>query len=87
MSKKTSSIKYSRTFTHRMPGKVFSPSELADLARTELNEDPSMVKKDLKAIKEWIKKQPHLAKTAQQGKVYQEFHLSRSFYGTGNLDV
>ena len=51
-----------------VPGKVFSELDLIELARKEINEDPSMVKKDIKAIKEWMKKQPHLAKTAQQGK-------------------
>ncbi len=47
-------------------GKRFSPEELREMARAELNEEPARREKDLKAIKEWIRKQPHLAKTAKQ---------------------
>ncbi len=50
-------------------GKIFSPEELAVKLKTDLNEDPSMVKKDIKALQKWIKKQPHLAKTGKQGTV------------------
>ena len=41
------------------PG-VISPADLEKIARTELNEDPSRRDADIKAIKDWIKKQPHL---------------------------
>lgn len=34
--------------------------ELAKKAKEELNEDTGRLEKDLKAIKEWISKQPHL---------------------------
>lgn len=36
------------------------PPELAEKAKNELFEDPIRVPQDLKAIKEWIVKQPHL---------------------------
>ncbi len=48
-------------------GKVLTKEELDALARTELNEDPNMVQRDVRALKQWIRKQPHLAKTAKQG--------------------
>ncbi len=48
-------------------GKIFTPEELALKLKNDLNEDPTMVKKDIKALKQWIKKQPHLAKTGKQG--------------------
>lgn len=34
--------------------------ELAEKARSELNEDPSRMKDDLQHIKDWCAKQPHL---------------------------
>ncbi len=37
-----------------------SDESLEKIARDELNEDPVRRDADLKAIKEWIKKQPHL---------------------------
>ena len=49
-------------------GKVFTKDELEDKLKNELKEDPKMVEKDIKALKQWIKKQPHLAKTGKQGK-------------------
>ena len=45
-----------------------SDEEVAKIAREELNEDPKRVKDDIKAIKEWIKKQPHLHKSCRTGK-------------------
>ena len=39
-----------------------SEAELAAVAKKEVNEDPRNKEADLKAIKEWIKKQPHLKK-------------------------
>lgn len=41
------------------------PSELAKQAEAELNEVPSRVAEDLKTLREWIVKQPHL--TARTG--------------------
>ncbi|XP_068086824.1 retinol-binding protein pinta-like isoform X1 [Anabrus simplex] len=35
-------------------------SELQEIAKKELGEDPNRVEKDLEHIKEWLKKQPHL---------------------------
>lgn len=34
--------------------------ELDEIARKELNEDPKRVEDDIKHMKEWIAKQPHL---------------------------
>ena len=39
---------------------VLSDEVLEKQAREELNEDPTRRDADIKAIKEWIKKQPHL---------------------------
>ncbi|TRY68427.1 hypothetical protein TCAL_07480 [Tigriopus californicus] len=44
-----------------LPG-VIDAKELAQIAKTELNEDPNRTKEDIKAIQSWIKKQPHLHK-------------------------
>lgn len=52
--------------TRKLPG-VLSDEEIAEKAREELNEDPDRVKSDIKAIREWIKKQPHLSKNARTG--------------------
>jgi len=66
------------------PGKVFSEDELIQMAKTELNEDPKRTAADLKHIKEWIKKQPHLAKTARTGnhnyKNYHHNHYHHNHY-------
>lgn len=41
--------------------------ELAKLAKEELNEVPERIQQDLEALKEWIRKQPHLrARTDDQ---------------------
>ncbi len=46
---------------------VLSPERVAAIAKDNLNEDPARVKNDIKAIKEWIKKQPHLHKNVNTG--------------------
>ena len=38
-----------------------SEEQIGKLARKELNEDASRKERDIKAIQEWICKQPHLA--------------------------
>lgn len=43
------------------------PIELAKIAKNELNENPKQIEADLKNLKEWILKQPHLkARTGNQ---------------------
>lgn len=39
---------------------ILNDQDLVKLARAELNEDPSRRDADIKAIKDWLKKQPHL---------------------------
>lgn len=41
-------------------GKVFSTQELETFSRERLNEDPERREADVKAIKHWMSKQPHL---------------------------
>ena len=55
-----------------MPAKIgdfgaLSKEELEKRARENLNEDPKRTASDIKAIKEWIKKQPHLNKNVRTG--------------------
>eukprot|EP00095_Tigriopus_kingsejongensis_P010031 snap_masked-scaffold231_size243715-processed-gene-1.8 protein:Tk10031 transcript:snap_masked-scaffold231_size243715-processed-gene-1.8-mRNA-1 annotation:"hypothetical protein DAPPUDRAFT_200654" len=46
-------------------GKVFTPNELEQMAKGELGEDPKTRESDIKTVRSWLKKQPHLAKTAK----------------------
>lgn len=36
------------------------PPDLQERAIAEINEDPKRVQEDIRHIKEWLKKQPHL---------------------------
>ena len=44
--------------------------ELLTLSQKTLNEDPRTTPRDIKALKDWIKKQPHLDKYVRQGHFY-----------------
>ena len=46
---------------------IRTPEELEKIAREELNEDPKRTASDVKAIQDWIKKQPHLHKNIRTG--------------------
>lgn len=48
-------------------GKVFTPKELHDLAKERLNEDNKRIENDIKAIKDWMSKQPHLKEHGRCG--------------------
>ena len=55
-----------------MPEKIgncgrWSKEDLEKYARENLNEDPKRTEKDIKAIKDWVKKQPHLNKNIRTG--------------------
>ena len=39
---------------------ILSADALAKIAKEEINEDPDRLAADLKAIKDWLAKQPHL---------------------------
>ena len=49
-------------------GKVLTPSEIESLAIERLNEDPKRRNNDVKAIKDWMSKQPHLKENGRNGK-------------------
>ena len=49
-------------------GKIYSSAELDTFAKEKLNEDPARRKNDIKAIKDWMSKQPHLKENCRNGK-------------------
>ena len=51
-----------------MVGKVWSAKELESFCVDRLNEDPKRRDNDIKAIKDWMSKQPHL-KDGKNGKL------------------
>ena len=47
---------------------ALDPEAIQKIALDDLGEDPKQVKKDIKAIQDWIKKQPHLHKKIRTGR-------------------
>ncbi len=50
-------------------GNVFEDQLLKQIAKEDLNEIPERREEDIKAIKQWIKQQPHLKKYGKTGKL------------------
>ena len=48
-------------------GKVYSKSELDKFAKERLNEDPNRKEADIRSIKDWMNKQPHLKENGRKG--------------------
>ncbi len=48
-------------------GKVLTEQELEAIAKERLNEDPQRRSADIRAIKDWLNKQPHLKENARKG--------------------
>ena len=66
-----------------MPAKLgdfgaWSKEDLEAYAKEHLNEDPKRTPNDIKAIKDWIKKQPHLNKNVRTGREIQKFDVIRN---------
>ncbi len=55
-------------------GKI-SDDELDKRAKENLNEDPRNVKNDVKAIKEWMSKQPHLKDNGRNDDQFIQMYL------------
>ena len=55
---------------------VFSKEELEKLAKEKINEDIGRQKDDIRAIKYWMKKQPHL-KDGRMGTFFLESEVFR----------
>ena len=48
-------------------GKVYSETELEAIAKERLNEDSKRREADIRSIKEWMSKQPHLKENGRKG--------------------
>ena len=64
------------------PGKIFAREELEAKAKEDLNEDPKRTEADLKHIRDWITKQPHLAGNVRDGE-----HSSTSVSSWGEVYI
>ena len=50
-------------------GKVYSKDELEKIAKETLNEDPNRREADIRSIKDWMSKQPHLKDHGRKGNI------------------
>ena len=50
-------------------GKVYSKDELEKIAKEKLNEDPNRREADIRSIKDWMSKQPHLKDHGRKGNI------------------
>ena len=50
-------------------GKTFSKDELEKIAKEKLNEDPNRREADIRSIKDWMSKQPHLKDHGRKGNI------------------
>ena len=57
-------------------GKTFSKDELETLAKEKLNEDPNRREADIRSIKDWMSKQPHLKDHGRKGKVEKIYKVA-----------
>ena len=48
-------------------GKVYSEPELEAIAKEKLNEDSNRREADIRSIKDWMSKQPHLKENGRKG--------------------
>jgi hypothetical protein len=48
-------------------GQIFCESDLESFAKERLNEDPQRREADIRSIKDWISKQPHLKDNCRKG--------------------
>ena len=54
----------------KLPGKILTPEEILKQAKDTQNERPKQRQRDIEAIREWIRSQPHLGENAKQDDVF-----------------
>ncbi len=59
---------------------LLSPEDLAKRAKEELNEDPKRRENDIKAIRDWFKKEPHLKGIPIGNERYCDHPQSKFFF-------
>jgi len=56
-------------------GKVYSKTELEEIARKRINEEPDKIETNIATIKEWISKQPHLEENGRKDNGFIHVYL------------